>query len=140
MNKKANQIDIILVGSEADGKTSIVLRYMENTFTENYLSTLGIDSKLKKVKMENGSEIKVKIVDTAGQERYRSIAKNYIKKVNGILVNYDVTDKNSFSIADSWSNEIKNDSSLKEKPIFLVGNKSVILKIKERFQKKKGNN
>ena len=124
MNKKANQIDIILVGSGADGKTSIVLRYMENIFISNYLSTLGIDSKLKKVKMENGSEIKVKIVDTAGQERFRSIAKNYIKKVNGIIVNYDITDKNSFSIADSWINEIKNDSSLKEKPIFLVGNKS----------------
>ena len=122
MNKKANQIDIIFVGSEADGKTSIILRYMDNTFTENYLSTLGIDSKLKKVKMENGSEVKVKIIDTAGQERYRNIAKNPIKKANCIIVIYDITDKSSFAVADSWLNEIINDSSSKEKPIFLVGN------------------
>ena len=126
MKKNTNliEINIILVGSGSDGKTSIILRYIDNTFALNYLATLGIDSKLKKVKMDNGSEVKVRIFDTAGQERFRSIATNYIKKSDCIIVNYDITDKSSFAVAELWVNELINDSSSKEKPIFLVGNKS----------------
>ena len=127
LNAIKNQIEIsiILVGSSSDGKTKIIERYIDNTYKQIYLSTLGIDIKLKKVKMEDDSEVRVKVTDTAGQERYKSIASNYLKKADGIIIAYDITDNQSFNIAEyEWINQIKNDSSLKEKVIFLVGNKN----------------
>ena len=127
LNAIKNQIEIsiILVGSSSDGKTKIIERYIDNTYKQNYLATFGIDIKFKKVKMEDDSEVRVKVIDTAGQERYKSIASNYLKKADGIIIAYDITDNQSFNIAEyEWINQIKNDSSLKEKVIFLVGNKS----------------
>ena len=123
--KNQIEINIILFGSSSDGKTKIIERYIDNTYKQIYLSTLGIDIKFKKVKMEDDSEVRVKVTDTAGQERYKSIASNYLKKADGIIIAYDITDNQSFNIAEyEWINQIKNDSSLKEKVIFLVGNKS----------------
>ena len=127
LNAIKNQIEIsiILAGSSSDGKTKIIERYIDNTYKQNYLATFGIDIKFKKVKMEDDSEVRVKVTDTAGQERFRSYPKNYFDKVDGIIIAYDITDKKSFNIAEyEWINQIKNDSSLKEKVIFLVGNKS----------------
>ena len=127
LNAIKNQIEIsiILVGSSSDGKTKIIERYIDNTYKQIYLATLGIDIKFKKVKMEDDSEVRVKVTDTAGQERFRSYPKNYFDKVDGIIIAYDITDNQSFNIAEyEWINQIKNDSSLKEKVIFWVGNKS----------------
>jgi small GTP-binding protein len=78
MSKKQRifEAHIVTLGDGQVGKTSIILRYIDNSFTLNYLSTIGIDSKIKKVKLKNNEEIKVKISDTAGQERFKSTTPN----------------------------------------------------------------
>ena len=126
LNERQNltEIRLILIGSGSDGKTAIIQRYIDNSFKNDFTATIGFDSKLKKVKMEDGIEVKVKVFDTAGQERFKSITWNYFKKVDGIIINYDITDKHSFDEGGKWMNQIKNDSSLREKVQFLVGNKN----------------
>ena len=121
--QKIFEAHIVTLGDSKVGKTSLILRYIDNFFNMNYLSTMGIDSKIKKIKLSNGEEIKVKISDTAGQERFKSIASNYMKKANGILLVYDITDSMSFKNIDRWADEINKDSQ-NTKPILLIGNKS----------------
>lgn len=126
---KMFEAHIVTLGDTKVGKTSLILRYIDNFFNLNYLSTMGIDSKIKKIKLSNNEEIKVKISDTAGQERFKSIASNYMKKANGIILVYDITDRMTFKNIDRWAEEINKDSQ-NSKPIILIGNKSD--KIEER--------
>ena len=120
--QKLFEAHIVTLGNGQVGKTSIILRYIDDRFSTNYLSTIGIDSKIKKISMPNGEQIKVKISDTAGQERFRSIASNYLKKANGILLVYDITCHDSFSDINKWLQEININECTK--PMVLIGNKS----------------
>ena len=86
------------------------------------MSTIGIDYKLKNVKMEDGKIVKLQIWDTAGQDRFRSITKNYYKGANGIVVIFSVTDKKTFGNVKSWIHQIKAEVDEKV-TIILVGNK-----------------
>ena len=122
-NKKKLFDAHITLGEGKVGKTSLIFRYIDNTFTLDYLSTIGIDSKVKKLKLQNGEEVKVKIFDTAGQERFKSITTNYIKKANGILLVYDITDETSFAKIETWYENLSADSN-NILPIVLIGNKS----------------
>ena len=121
--KKMFDAQIITLGEGKVGKTSLIYRYIDNTFTLNYLSTIGIDSKVKKIKLKNGEDVKVKLFDTAGQERFKSITTNYIKKANGILLVYDITDETSFKKIEAWHQNLSSDSN-NILPIVLIGNKS----------------
>ena len=122
-SKKKFEARIITLGDSAVGKTSLILRYSDNYFSSLYLSTAGIDSKIKIIKLENGEDIRVVLTDTAGQERYRNIASNYIKKADGILLVYDITDKDTFEGVKVWIKSIKEESG-DSRPIILLGNKS----------------
>ena len=122
--KKLLEAHIVTLGDARVGKTSLIIRYIENSFVDSYLSTLGMDSRLKKIKLKNDEEIKVRITDSAGQERFKSLSANYIKKANGILLVYDITNKDSFNNINKWVKEIKEKShSLEERPTVLIGNK-----------------
>ena len=121
--KKIFDAQIITLGEGKVGKTSLIFRYIDNTFTLNYLSTIGIDSKVKKIKLQNGEDVKVKLFDTAGQERFKSITTNYIKKANGILLVYDITEETSFKKIETWYANLSGDSN-NTLPIVLIGNKS----------------
>ena len=120
--KEKNEINILPLGSSPVGKTSIIYRYINNSFLTNYITTLGIDWQFKKMTMEDGTELKVKITDTSGQEKYSPISSNYIKKSDGVVITYDITDRKSFDDAKYWINQINE--SYEKKIIFLVGNKS----------------
>ena len=120
--KKLFEAKIITVGDGQVGKSSLILRYVDNSFSTNYLSTIGVDSKYKKIKL-NGEEIKVKIFDTAGQERFRSITSDYIRKANGMLLVYDITHKPSFENVENWINNLKEETGQKMIPSVLIGNK-----------------
>ena len=122
-SKKKFEARIITLGDSAVGKTSLILRYSDNYFSSLYLSTAGIDSKIKIIKLENGADIRVVLTDTAGQERYRNIASNYIKKADGILLVYNITDKDTFEGVKVWIKSIKEESG-DSRPIILLGNKS----------------
>jgi small GTP-binding protein len=113
-----NNIKIVLLGDSSVGKTSLVERFVHNTFTQFSEATIGAAFKTKVF-----DSIKLDIWDTAGQERYRSLAPMYYRGAKAALVVYDITNKNSFKNAKLWINELRINS----KPnclIILVGNKS----------------
>ena len=104
------------------GKTSIVYRYFENKFNESQLSTIGIDFKTKYIKVRDAS-VKVLIWDTAGQEKFRNIAKQYYQGANGVLLVFDVSDRKSFERIGYWLNEIKENNKIDSMYVVIVANK-----------------
>lgn len=113
--------DIILIGDTTVGKTALISRYAVNTFQENYRATVGIDYYQKEEEI-NDEKIKVNIWDTAGQERYQGLSKSFYKRGNGIILTYDVTNRESFNHLKKWIDSImtfKNENAR----IIIVGNK-----------------
>lgn len=98
---------ILILGDSSVGKSSILMRYTENTFNTNMATTVGIDYKLKKIKVDD-VELKLQIWDTAGQEKYRSLAQNYYKNSMGVLLVFDVTEEDTFDNVRNWVRQIKN--------------------------------
>ena len=114
-------LKIIILGSSTVGKTSIFLRYFQNEFT-NALTTIGIDFKNKYFKFE-GTKIKISYIDTAGQEKFRAISENYLKGTDGVILVFDLTNKESFDLVNFWLESIaKNNKSDIGKILF--GNKN----------------
>ena len=122
MEKKEVLYKILLLGDSSVGKTCFLMRYTDNTFQEIHMSTIGLDYKLKNVQLDDGKLVKIQIWDTAGQDRFRSITKNYYKGAHGIILIYDITNKKSFENVRTWINQIKEEVSEKVS-IILVGNK-----------------
>ena len=120
--KKEFMYKILLLGDSSVGKTCILTRYSENTFQEDHLATIGLDFKQKIVNLDNGKTVKVQIWDTAGQDRFKSITKNYYKGAHGIILIYDVTTRRTFDNVRSWIDTIKEEVSDKVS-VILVGNK-----------------
>lgn len=118
---------IITLGDSKVGKSSLIIKFIDNKFSSNYLSTVGFDLKHKSIKLQNGEDIKLVIHDTAGEERFKSLSTNYIKKANGVLLVYDITLKESFINITNWMNDIVEEAGNKV-PIVLVGNKSDLKK------------
>ena len=133
--KRPLEVKIITLGDSHVGKSSLIFKFIEDTFSSSYMSTVGFDLKFKTIKINN-EEIKVMIFDTAGQERFRSLASNYIKKANGILLVYDISDKNTFLNIENWMTNIKEESS-DTIPIILIGNKCD-LDEQRKIQKEEG--
>jgi small GTP-binding protein len=121
-NKDPNtQVKLMILGNQAVGKSSIMLRYTDDIFHYNMMGTAGVDIKKKMVK-NNQETIKVMIYDTAGHDRFRQITKNLYKGSQGIMLVYDVSDKKTFEGVTDWMDHIKSnaDSTIE---IILVGNK-----------------
>ena len=121
-NKKEFLYKILLLGDSSVGKTCFLMRYTDNTFQEIHMSTIGLDYKLKNVQLEDGKFVKIQIWDTAGQDRFRSITKNYYKGAHGIILLYDITDRKSYDNVKTWVEQIREEVSEKVS-IILVGNK-----------------
>ena len=107
----------ILVGDTSVGKTSLFRRYTEDKFDDMFQSTVGIDSKIKEITIK-GYKINIHIFDTAGQEKFKSLIKNYFRNNNGIFIVFDLTNKKSFENINYWMNEIRSTQ---------IGNNTVIL-------------
>ena len=116
-------IKILTLGDTMVGKSSIVLRFSENKFDDNQFATIGIDFKTKYLKIGDSS-VKVLIWDTAGQEKFQNIAKQYYKGANGVLLIYDIGNRKSFQRIDFWLKELKENNRIDELFVCLVGNKS----------------
>ena len=115
------EFKILLLGDSTVGKTTFLERYCGEDFKQN-LGTMGIDSKIKDIE-KNNIEIKLRIYDTAGQERFRSIVKNYYKGADGILLIYDVSNVNSFNSIKIWIEGIKDSIDLEKIGFIVVENK-----------------
>ena len=122
MEKKEILYKILLLGDSSVGKSCLLKRYTDNTFLDIHISTIGLDYKLKEVKLKDGKTVKVQIWDTAGQDRFRAITKNYYKGAQGIALIYDITNQITFENVRKWIDQIKEEVSEKV-PIILVGNK-----------------
>ena len=112
---------LLILGESGVGKTCLLLRYADDSFTGNYLSTISIDFKIKIIQLKN-KLIKLQIWDTAGQERFRNIGKIFYKSAHDIILTYDVTDKNSFKNIPNWIKQIEANAPTNKSKV-LVGNK-----------------
>ena len=93
---KDMQIKLLLIGDSGVGKSCCLLRFSEDSFTPSFITTIGIDFKIRTIDLD-GKRVKLQIWDTAGQERFRTITTAYYRGAMGILLVYDVTDEKSFN-------------------------------------------
>ncbi|KAM4604612.1 RAB3A, member RAS oncogene family, a [Polymixia lowei] len=112
---------ILIIGNSSVGKTSFLFRYADDSFTPAFVSTVGIDFKVKTI-YRNDKRIKLQIWDTAGQERYRTITTAYYRGAMGFILMYDITNEESFNAVQDWSTQIKT-YSWDNAQVLLVGNK-----------------
>ncbi|XP_067087698.1 ras and EF-hand domain-containing protein isoform X1 [Osmerus mordax] len=112
---------IVLAGDAAVGKSSFLLRLCKNEFRQHSSATLGVDFQMKTLVVD-GEPTLLQLWDTAGQERFRSIAKSYFRRADGVLLLYDVTCEKSFLNVREWVDMIE-DVAQDDVPIMLVGNK-----------------
>lgn len=126
MDQTQNQYDFILkyliIGSSGVGKSSLLLRYVDDEYSDQHIVTIGVDFKIKTMDV-NGKKIKVNIWDTAGQERFKGITSSYYKGAKGIMIVYDLTDLESFKKINDWMIEIEKNAPNDVYKI-LIGNKS----------------
>ena len=110
-----------MIGNSGVGKSCLLLRFTEDSWSESYVTTIGVDFKIKTLDIESKS-VKLQIWDTAGEERFRNIVSSYYRGAHGIMMVYDITDLEIFENLNSWLNEIANNDSEHVFKI-LVGNK-----------------
>ncbi|WKY15801.1 hypothetical protein Q1695_000912 [Nippostrongylus brasiliensis] len=114
---------IVVVGDHNCGKSCILLRFAENTFRADHVSTLGVDFKLKTIKLGR-DKIRLELWDTAGMERYRTIYNSYYHSAHGVMCVYDMTSEKSFNNLEGyWLKEIKHHAP-QNAVLMLVGNKA----------------
>ena len=115
---------IVLIGASNSGKTSLLLRFVEDTFNDSYQCTIGVDFKIKTLQVD-GQPVKLQIWDTAGQERFRSISQAYYRNSHGCIAVYDINSKESFqAISEQIQNFIDYSPQCSARNIVLVGNKT----------------
>jgi Ras-related protein Rab-1A len=112
---------LLLIGDSGVGKSSLLLRFADNVFTESHISTIGVDFKIRTIDL-NGKTTKLQIWDTAGQERFRTITSSYYRGAHGICLVFDLTNIESFNNIHNWIQEIDKYSN-KTVHKLLVGNK-----------------
>lgn len=113
---------LVFLGDESVGKTSIITRFMYDTFEETYKVTIGIDFVSKTMYLEDRI-VRLQLWDTAGQERFRSLIPSYIRDSSVAVVVYDITNRASFQNTEQWIEDIKAERG-NDVVIMLVGNKS----------------
>jgi len=114
-------IKLLLIGDSGVGKSCLLLRFSDDSFTPSFITTIGIDFKIRTIELE-GKRIKLQIWDTAGQERFRTITTAYYRGAMGILLVYDVTDEKSFMNIRNWIRNIEQHATESVNKI-LIGNK-----------------
>ncbi|KAK3067094.1 GTP-binding protein [Teratosphaeriaceae sp. CCFEE 6253] len=114
-------IKLLLIGDSGVGKSCCLLRFSEDSFTPSFITTIGIDFKIRTIELD-GKRVKLQIWDTAGQERFRTITTAYYRGAMGILLVYDVTDEKSFNNIRTWFSNVEQHASEGVNKM-LIGNK-----------------
>lgn len=124
---------IVAVGDSGVGKSALTCRYTDNTFDESFISTLGIDFRIKTV-VRAGKEIKLQIWDTAGQERFRALTRSYYRGCSGIFLVFDTTSFSSFQHLKFWLDDVQKFAPADTVKI-VIGTKSDMLDRREVTRK-----
>eukprot|EP00934_Nitzschia_sp_Nitz4_P006234 Nitzschia sp. Nitz4//scaffold238_size30058//21838//22677//NITZ4_008004-RA/size30058-augustus-gene-0.18-mRNA-1//-1//CDS//3329543543//6224//frame0 len=112
---------LLIIGDSGVGKSCLLLRFTDDTYTDAYTSTIGVDFKIRTTDLD-GKVIKLQIWDTAGQERFRTITSSYYRGAHGIVIVYDVSDRASFQNVKQWLHEIDRNAGEATQKL-LIGNK-----------------
>lgn len=111
---------LLIIGDSAVGKSSLLLRFADHNFSHNYVTTVGVDFKVKSMMVDN-EKIKLQIWDTAGQERFRTITSTYYRGTHGVMIVFDLTNEDSYLNVKRWLHEIDQHCDIVQR--VLVGNK-----------------
>ncbi|KAF9295286.1 Ras- protein Rab-18 [Mortierella antarctica] len=117
-------LKLLLIGSSGTGKSSLLMRFVDGIFLapDEISATIGVDFKVKVIDVE-GKKYKLTIWDTAGQERFRTLTSSYYRGAQGVILVYDVSNRDSFNDLQTWFNELDTYCSSKEVVRMIVGNK-----------------
>jgi len=126
---------LLLIGDSGVGKTSILFKFSEDTFSPAFISTIGIDFKIRTIEVD-GKRIKLQVWDTAGQERFRTITTAYYRGAMGIMLVYDVSNLKSFENISNWIRNIEMHAT-QDVELMILGNKCDIAD-KRQVSKEKG--
>lgn len=126
---------LLLIGDSGVGKTSILFKFSEDTFSPAFISTIGIDFKIRTIEVD-GKKIKLQVWDTAGQERFRTITTAYYRGAMGIMLVYDVSNLKSFENISNWIRNIEMHAT-QDVELMILGNKCDIAD-KRQVSKEKG--
>lgn len=113
---------LLLIGNSSVGKSCLLLRFSDNIFNDNFLPTIGVDFKIRTFDLQNKT-IKMQIWDTAGQERFKTITSSYYRGAHGVILVYDITDRQSFNDLENWHAETEKHAS-EDIVKMLIGNKN----------------
>lgn len=127
---------LVLIGDSGVGKTAILLRYSDNMFNTSFITTIGIDFRIKTIEV-NGKRVKLQIWDTAGQEQFHSVASSYYRNAHGIVLIYDITSAESFIHISKWANNVSTNAPTNVKQV-LLGNKCDMEENKRVIEKDRG--
>lgn len=130
-NSEEIELKLITLGDSGVGKTSIIKRYAYNIFDENSLTTVGLNYVFKDVTIKTQKKnikIKLRLVDTAGQEKYKAITTTYFKNADGVFFVYSLEDESTFINMKEWIQLFKEKNGKSDIPKYLIGNKSDIKK------------
>jgi Ras-related protein Rab-8A len=117
-----NVIKVIVIGDSMVGKTQLTIRFSEGTFSQQVMTTIGVDFKVKEVAV-NGAKYKMQIWDTAGQERFRTITQSYYRRARGVVIVFDWSKPDSFQHLAGWFESLYEAQDKGSIPVVLVGNK-----------------
>uniref|UniRef100_A0A061QJY4 Ras-related protein Rab-8A n=1 Tax=Tetraselmis sp. GSL018 TaxID=582737 RepID=A0A061QJY4_9CHLO len=121
VNSEDLLVKLLFIGDSGVGKSCLLLRYTDNSFTDSFITTIGIDFKTKHTEVE-GQLVRLQVWDTAGQERFKTITSAYYRGAMGIIIVYDITDRASFVNVRNWMKNVEQHASDSVNKI-LVGNK-----------------
>ena len=122
-------IKLILLGDISVGKSSIIGRYIDNSFSDDYQCTLQVEMKTKIIDIDLDTKVKMNIWDTVGQEKFRNLTKQYYRNCQGAIIVFDLTRKDSFDGVQKWIDDLEDYNA--NIPILIVGNKSDLIKERE---------
>ncbi|XP_048872503.1 ras-related protein Rab-7b-like [Brienomyrus brachyistius] len=122
---RQTDLKIIILGSLGVGKTSILHRYIHNIFYEDYRCTLGANIQQKGMSV-NGQAVRLQVWDTGAQERFRSMVSLFYRGLDGCILTFDLTDRDTFTELDSWRQSILEQSQAADSslPFIVLGNKA----------------
>ena len=115
-------VKLLMIGDSGVGKSCLLLRFSDDSFSKNFITTIGIDFKLKTIEIDS-KRIKLQIWDTAGQERFRTITTAYYRGAMGIILVYDITEEQTFLNIRNWIRNIDQNTSPNQVEKILIGNK-----------------